>query len=388
MRTPEPGSEVEFVLSGGDGEREGEGDGFQEGGGVGRGCGWRVEVVWSRFNDRLFVVRYELSHEGSESEEEEKRKRQATVEEVLRALKNCAQERSVGKICFKLRETDLDEPRAQEELGCVIEGRIPGFYRDGTTAIYLVCYLDPKRSLRQTLLSEEEIRTQDEAFERLLHPLDEHHKLPMNTTKTATLTSTQDPDYVSELLFQSGLESDSATSAHEEKERQDAEGLARLFEEVFETYPYPVSDPDYLLRTSRRQPTCVTLYRVLRQPSSSSSSSDSSSLGGEIIAAAAAEVDLVEGNAEVTDFAILPTIRGRGLGSRLLREIEEDVRRLTGVRDLYSIARAASIPMLAVLLKNGYQYQGTLVNNCIIGTSRFETLRLFTKRLGEEETHA
>jgi putative beta-lysine N-acetyltransferase len=123
------------------------------------------------------------------------------------------------------------------------------------------------------------------------------------------------------------------------------EPLSCLFRQVFESYPFPVDDPVFLRSAMQRQ---VDYYAIER--------------GGELVAAAAAEKNVKHGSVEMTDFAVLPAWRARGLGARLLAVLEYDMAN-QGLKTAFSIARAASWGMNAVFGKLGYRYGGLLVNN-------------------------
>ena len=83
---------------------------------------------------------------------------------------------------------------------------------------------------------------------------------------------------------------------------------------------------------------------------------------GRIVAIAAAEIDLVNKNAEMTDFATLPKWRGMGFAGMLLGYMDTKARKL-GIKTAYTIARAVSHGMNSVFKNRGYNYSGLLENN-------------------------
>jgi putative beta-lysine N-acetyltransferase len=143
---------------------------------------------------------------------------------------------------------------------------------------------------------------------------------------------------------------------------EDAPILAALYDEIFPTYPYPINTPRYLVETAATH----ILYRLVFNEQ------------GELVAAASAETDGENKNAEMTDFATLPSQRGYGLGQYLLQELEKDAARIYGIRTFYTIARIASVGVMRIFFKLGYQYKGTLTNNCTI-SGQFETMVLLQK---------
>ncbi len=146
--------------------------------------------------------------------------------------------------------------------------------------------------------------------------------------------------------------------------KDEAAAIASLFGEVFETYPFPIDTPSYIEQ-------CIddgTRFFVVRDRGS-----------GDLIAVSSAEVDRDSLSAEMTDFAVSPSHRGKGLSLRLLDAMENVMRR-EGIVTLYTIARLNSIPMNRCFLRLGYSYAGTAVNNTNIG-GRIESMNILYKRV-------
>jgi putative beta-lysine N-acetyltransferase len=141
----------------------------------------------------------------------------------------------------------------------------------------------------------------------------------------------------------------------------DADDLAALYREVFASYPFPITDPAYLVHTMESH----VVYRIIRDHDD------------KLVAAASAETAPKYANAEMTDFATLPNQRGLGLAQHLLAALEGDMveRRIV---NLYTVARARSAGMNRVFFNRGYQWTGTLVNNCHIAGS-FEDMHVWCK---------
>ena len=125
----------------------------------------------------------------------------------------------------------------------------------------------------------------------------------------------------------------------------DAAEMSVIYRQVFKSYPFPIHKPIYLKRIMKEG----VLYFCVR-------------IEGRIAAIAAAEIDLVNKNAEMTDFATLPKWRGMGFAGMLLIHMDKKIRKL-GVKTAYTIARAASHGMNSVFKNNGYNYAGLLKNN-------------------------
>ena len=142
----------------------------------------------------------------------------------------------------------------------------------------------------------------------------------------------------------------------------DRSQMADLYRKVFASYPFPIHQPSYLAETMAENVSYAGIWER-----------------GQLLALASAEVDRDGGNAEMTDFATRPDCRGRGLATRLLRELE-DLMSDAGIRTGYTIARATSFGMNITFAKNGYEYGGTLVKNTQI-SGGLESMNVWYKQL-------
>ena len=150
-----------------------------------------------------------------------------------------------------------------------------------------------------------------------------------------------------------------------EAKQDDVHALAELYENVFETYPFPIHDPAWLLETMDDG----IRYFVVRA-------------GDRVVAASSAEVDVSGLNAEMSDFATHPEYRGMGLCPALLAAMEGKMR-CSGIRTAYTIARAAFYPVNITFARAGYQFGGTLVNNTNI-CGVFESMNVWYMSLDGE----
>ena len=269
---------------------------------------FRAKVILSPLNRRVQVKDYDAQDYSAMAAE-------------LRAL---ATANGYGKVWVKARASEREE---LELAGFAYEAVIPGFY-DGQDAVSMAIFAAEDRCERPHRMKEEEI---------LAHacsgsPRDDFRPLPESHTSA---------------IFTPG----------------DAEDLAALYAEVFPTYPYPITEPEYLRKTAASH----IIYRLVRNET------------GQLVAAASAEVMPELHNSEMTDFASLPSERGKGLAQFLLRMLEEDAKERFGVRHMYTIARALSFGMLRTFHNCGYLHSGTLVNNCNI-SGQFETMHVFYRR--------
>ncbi|HDR7295639.1 TPA: putative beta-lysine N-acetyltransferase [Bacillus cytotoxicus] len=142
----------------------------------------------------------------------------------------------------------------------------------------------------------------------------------------------------------------------------DAEQLANVFGRVFEIYPTPLNQVDYVKQTMKED----TIYYVYE-------------LGGKIVSTASAEMNVKEGNAELTNCATLPEYRKHGFMKSLLVQLEEELRD-RAIFCSYTIARSLSFGMNAAFHQLGYTYTGRLANNCYI-FDKLEDMNVWVKDL-------
>jgi beta-lysine N6-acetyltransferase len=141
-----------------------------------------------------------------------------------------------------------------------------------------------------------------------------------------------------------------------------AEELSELYRQVFQIYPTPLHDSEYVKKTIKEG----TLYFAFLNR-------------GRIVSAASAELNSFYKNAELTDCATLSEHRKYGLMKIILRELEKELKQ-EGIYCVYSIARSLSFGMNAVLFQLGYRYRGRLMNNVYI-YDKLENMNMWVKNL-------
>lgn len=144
----------------------------------------------------------------------------------------------------------------------------------------------------------------------------------------------------------------------------DAAALTRLYGAVFESYPFPIFEQEYIVHTMEED--SIAYYGAF-------------TADGRLVAASSAEMDKIGRNAEMTDFATHPDARGHGIALHLLRIMESDMAE-RGMLVLYTIARAVSTGMNVTFGKAGYEYTGTLINNTNI-SGRIESMNVWFRKL-------
>ena len=141
-----------------------------------------------------------------------------------------------------------------------------------------------------------------------------------------------------------------------------ANELAGIYSQVFESYPFPIHDPEFIRQSMKNN---VIFFGIRNN--------------GKLVAAASAEMDKSWGCAEMTDFATLPEHQGTGAASTLLARMET-IMHARGIHTVYTIARAESFGMNIVFAKRQYMFCGTLYNNTQIG-GRLESMNVWHKKI-------
>ncbi|MBU1631054.1 MAG: putative beta-lysine N-acetyltransferase [Candidatus Omnitrophica bacterium] len=143
---------------------------------------------------------------------------------------------------------------------------------------------------------------------------------------------------------------------------EDVGQMCSVFKKVFDSYPFPIFDPEYISSTMSDN---IDYYVACEK--------------GQIISISSAEIDKEQKNAEMTDFATLPPYRSQGIAQRLLQNMEKNLV-VKGVLVAYTIARALSAGMNITFAKHHYQFGGTLVNNTNI-SGKIESMNVWYKLL-------
>lgn len=144
----------------------------------------------------------------------------------------------------------------------------------------------------------------------------------------------------------------------------DIKMMVKIYKVVFETYPFPIHDENYIKNTMKEN---VIYYGIFEN--------------NKLLGIASSELNLQNKNAEMTDFAILPEYRGQNFALLLLSTMEERMER-DGCKMLFTIARAVSYGMNSTFSKLGYTFNGTLINNTNI-SGKIESMNIWYKVLNQ-----
>ncbi len=265
-------------------------------------------IQHGKYNDRIYVIKVvgELSN---------------AYPSDLIAL---AKQHNYSKIFAKIPERYSDIFIA---AGFQQEARIPDFYSDGEASLFMGYFLQDARADESSLDRIEEI-------------------LAAALAKRANKRRDD---------LKQGLSIRCCNQT-------DVPELANIYQQTFQSYPFPIHDPDYIRATMESH---VAYFGI--------------AANNRLVAVASAEMDKQESNVEMTDFATLPEWNGNGLAQILLSRMEEEMKH-KGIRTAYTIARAMSAGVNTVFSKAGYQFGGRLKNNTNISGS-IESMNVWHKKL-------
>ncbi|MEN6609449.1 MAG: putative beta-lysine N-acetyltransferase [Methanoregulaceae archaeon] len=245
---------------------------------------------------------------------------------TIQALDGLALEKGYSKIIVKVPEYHLD---FFTRNGYTIEAVVPEFFYGLTTGYFLAKFLSPARHIIENRVQIDSI-------------LDS-----CKNTRPA------------------GIKRDLPPGMEVRKSRPgDAEKIAGLYQAVFETYPFPIGDPEFLQQGMSAN---THYFHIV--------------YAGAIIAAASFEAAHLAGTAEMTDFAVSSCHRGLGLSGFLLRRMEREAHEM-GMTLAYTIARAANLPVNRLFAGADYLYGGTLAGNTNI-CGAFESMNVWYRKFPE-----
>ncbi len=260
------------------------------------------------FNDRIYLMHLSPSDHDS----------------ILEDLESIAQKNNYSKIFAKI-------PSSQKEdflsFGYREEAFVPGFFDGKEDASFMCKYFTRSRMV------DEDAKVNKEVLETALSKDSKDESFRLGGNASCTLCT-----------------------------EEDVERMAEIYNEVFATYPFPIHDPSYLLKTISDN----VVYFCIKEDD-------------RIVALASSEMDIENNNVEMTDFATLPECRGKGYSQYLLSYMEKEMAE-RGVLTSYTIARAGSFGMNIVFSRNSYRYAGTLVKNTNIG-GKLESMNIWYKSL-------
>ncbi|MDU4599759.1 MAG: putative beta-lysine N-acetyltransferase [Clostridium sporogenes] len=219
------------------------------------------------------------------------------------------------------------------EYGYISEAKISRFFNGTEDCIFMAKYMDNKRNTE--IDKDLNRKVLDVALSKKLENSFKNNSVDYNLPK--------------EFSFKKAKPSD-------------ASKMAALYSKVFNSYPFPVSDPQYIKETMNDN---VIYFGVWK--------------GNDIVALSSCEMCLEDKNVEMTDFAVVPDYRGHKFAYFLLGEMEKEMRKRE-IKTAYTIARSTSYGMNSTFAKCGYSFKGRLIKNTQIGGD-IEDMNVWSKVL-------
>lgn len=265
-------------------------------------------IQHGKYNDRIYLMKL-----GN-----------GDVKTTIEQLQGLAESQSYTKIIVKVPARALPEFEAG---GYRLEASVPRFYGGEEHAFFMAKYLADERSIERDPETVRNVLTaaRDKAGEGV----------------------TSEPGNGFDFFV---------------ADETDADEISRVYARVFDSYPFPIYEKDYVLETMRDN----VVYFCIRE-------------SGRIVSVASSEMDREAENVEMTDFATLPEHRGNSFAVFLLDKMEQEMSK-RGIRTAYTIARSVSFGMNITFARLRYHYGGTLTNNTNI-CGRMESMNIWYKPL-------
>lgn len=266
-------------------------------------------IQHGKHNDRIYLMKLSRLDTGM----------------ILEKLSKLAYENNYSKIFCKIPKNTAPLFFAE---GYILEAYIPQFYNKQDDVFFVSKFLNPDRLLNID-------KTQLSRLNQLLINTPQEKK---NFKKIA-------PGYQVRRLGKS-----------------DVEQITDIYREVFASYPFPIHDPGYIIKTMDEN---FQYFGAEKE--------------GKLAALASSEIDIEKKNAEMTDFATHLAHHGNNLSCKLLEALEKEMKK-QGISTLFTIARLNSIPMNKTFLRFNYHYSGTLINNTNIA-GKIESMNVYYKHI-------
>ncbi len=265
-----------------------------------------------KYNDRIYLMK--LSNQD--------------FPDIIDDLEKLASTKNYSKIFAKVPGYAR---REFEKNGYMVEASIPQFYNGHEDVYFMGKFFYGSRRI-------------DEKIEEINEILKNARSYAHNEKKSETIS-----DLPHDFIFKIC-------------DISDAYQVSELYSKVFKTYPFPIHDPSYIMKTMNEN----FIYFCIRR-------------NNMIVALSSSEMDIAAQNVEMTDFATLPEYRGNGFAIYLLYKMEEEMRKKQ-MKTVYTISRAVSHGINIIFAKMGYKYGGTLLNNTNI-SGNLESMNVWYKSL-------
>lgn len=247
---------------------------------------------------------------------------------IIEIVENLAKSNEYTKIIAKVPERSIKEFIANHYIE---EAKVPDMYHGVETGYFMCKYFDEARRI-------------DKNLELIDEVLNESMKVNNKSKKGKR---------------------EAKCRMIEKMTNDDISNMTQLYRQVFTTYPFPITDQNYIATTMHEQ---VDYYGIR--------------IKGKLVALASAECDYDSNYAELTDFAVLHDYRQQGLARQLLEAMEKDLKD-KDILTYFTIARTKSVGMNKTFIGHKYSYAGTLVNNTNIA-GEIESMNVWYKSVNQK----
>lgn len=155
---------------------------------------------------------------------------------------------------------------------------------------------------------------------------------------------------------------DNDVTGVQELTESNAAEISALMAETFETYPYPITEEDYVLKKFQSG----VRYFGIRD-------------NNILVSVGGVEIDRPHKCVEMTDMVTMEDFRRQGLSGKILTAMQIAMKK-DGQRTAYAIARSRSPGINDVFATHGYFYGGSLRSNTNFN-GQLENMNIWHKRL-------
>jgi len=247
------------------------------------------------------------------------------VEAIMKRINYLQLVFSYGKIILKIPRSFLRDFQTPDSR---VEATIRGYYQGREDALFLSRFYDHNRA-------------EEDAYGIIQKNL--------TSCQSQHLPSIQKNSSAEDFLIRKA-------------EVSDIPDMCSLYRNVFETYPFPIHEPYYLKKImSSGVPFFIA------------------ETAEKIIAAGSCETDTHASAVEMSDIAVDPKFRGKGISKRILSQMETYMKE-NQVKTAFTICRAGPLQINRLFSGFDYQFGGTLIKNTNI-CGRFESMNIWYKNL-------
>lgn len=245
-----------------------------------------------------------------------------TGQKTLQVLKELGREHRCDKLIFYVK--DYEKSILQKDYNFYQEGFIAGFFQGDDAHIFTI-YLEPKR----------------------------HRPIDIQRQRKVMNIVYQDNQKYQERTLPNGYKMRRATV-------NDTHEMAQLYDTIFETYPTPMNNPQYIANVMQND----VYFTIIEYK-------------GQVVSVASADFIPALNSAEMTDCATFQEHRKKGLLSHQFSYLIKLMKQMK-VQTLFCYSRSVSLGMNLINARHGFTYGGRMVQNSNI-SGRLECMNIWFK---------